>query len=100
MTKDERDAIVALTNRFDEFMDQYETDMRGDKELDSANIGLLNEIRELKKFPSFLNLLVRKPVQTILVSLTLFLALDAMSTFGILRSVAGLFGLVLPGWNK
>ena len=41
-----------LQRRVGEFVDQYEVDMRGDKDLTNGNRGLVGEVREIKKYIS------------------------------------------------
>ncbi len=62
-------AIAALEKKHDDFQDQYELDMRGDKNTQNGNIGLVGVIRKQgevqKKNPSMLYLLRNFPIRTI-----------------------------------
>lgn len=91
--------IQELKAKLEEFVEQYESDMRGDTKLDNGNSGLIGAIREMRKYikeyPSLLYLLFKKPVPTIAVLVGTWLVLATLYEFGLLRLLAGLFGINL-----
>lgn len=96
MTKEESAAIEALAKEFHDFIATYEKDMRGDNDPNSENVGLVNIIRELKKYPSTAYRLAKNPIATTAALLGLFLFLDTLSTFGVLRWIAAWLGFKVP----
>ena len=87
----------ALRRDFANFVAQYERDMRGDMSLDESrqSIGIINELRELKRYPSVTWLLAHKPVSTVATILTVFAVLMAVYSAGLFRILGTAFGVNL-----
>jgi len=92
--------IGELIERFDKFVEQYELDMRGDKNVSNGHSGLVGEIRKLKdvhtRYPSITWLLAHKPFQTGAVIIGTYIGITALYTFGLLKLFAAMFGVNLP----
>lgn len=97
----------SLEIKFDKFVEQYEQDMRGDKNLDNGNLGVIGNIRKVKdtqqkhaedhkKYPSLTYLILTKPFQTISAILIVYFLLDTLATLGMLKIFASLFGVPFP----
>jgi len=93
-------ALKSIEGKMDKFIEQYEIDMRGDKDLENGNRGVIGEIREIKKYirdyPSLAYLFARKPFQTIGAIIAVFVILTTLYTLGILRIIGAAIGVTLP----
>jgi hypothetical protein len=97
MTNEEKASLTALSKSFEAFIDVYEKDMRGDNDPTSKNVGIIGELRELKKYPSIAYNMAYKPLQTIAAIIGIFVILDTLSTFGVLRWLASVIDFRIPG---
>ena len=92
--------LDAIEEKLDSFIETYETDMRGDKDLTNGNRGVIGEIRFIKdvlqKYPSIAFSMSKSPFKTVGIILACFVALDTLSTFGILRWLVSFFGITIP----
>lgn len=99
MTKDERVAIEKLAARFEEFVQTYETDMRGSSRVD-GNPGMIGEIRKLKeyieKYPSITYLFAIRPFKIIGTIVAMFIILSTLWSLGLLKVVATVLGVPTP----
>lgn len=79
-----------VLDALEKFRETYETDMRGDKSTGAdASIGLVGEIRDIKKyihdFPSLTWLFAHKPLQTAGTIIGIFVLLMGLYTAGLLK---------------
>jgi hypothetical protein len=92
--------LDAIQDKLDSFIETYETDMRGDKDLTNGNKGVIGEIRFIKdvlqKYPSIAFAMSKSPFKTLGIILACFVVLDTLSTFGILRWLVSFFGITIP----
>ena len=83
------DELRELTEKFEKFLQQYETDMRGDKSLNGGKQGIVGFVREIKKtqddYPSLTWLFAHKPVPTVGAVLFIYIILTALSQLGMLK---------------
>jgi len=88
-----------LEQKLDKFIEQYEIDMRGDKEL-NGNRGIIGNLRHMKKiqtdYPSLTWLFAHRPFPTITTILFVYVLLTALSQYGVLRFFMAYFGLPSP----
>lgn len=93
--------LADLDAKLDKFLQQYELDMRGDKDIEEGGraglIGAIREVRKyIKEYPSLTYLLSKKPFSTVAVGIGVWLALATLYEFGILKIIAGMFGISTP----
>jgi hypothetical protein len=90
-------AVVDIDNRIESFVTQYETDMRGDKNLGNGNSGVIGEIRKIQKYindyPTIAYQFSKNPVKVIGYTVAIFLLLMTLYTAGMLEIIAKTFGL-------
>lgn len=96
MTKSEQAQLAELQKKLDDFIAQYNSDMRGDNDPNSKNIGMINEIRELKKYRPLQWYFLNYPVQFLTCLFFGFAAMDFITTFGIFTWIAARFGWWYP----
>ena len=88
--------------KIDLFIQQYELDMRGDKDLSNGNRGVIGELREIKKtlkeHPSLTWLIAHRPVPTFAIVFTIYLIFEMITTYAppLLQGLLGLAGVRLP----
>ena len=89
-----------LDKKIDDFANQYELDMRGDKTLQNGNRGVIGEIRDIKEYmrdyPSITYLFARHPFKVIAVALGVFVIFMTLYTLGMLKIVGAAVGISLP----
>ena len=89
-----------LIDKFEKFCEQYESDMRGDKKLNNGDLGVINEIRQIKellrKYPSLTWLLVHRTLPTLAVIVGVYVFLSAIYTVGLLRLLGAMVGVEMP----
>jgi len=94
------DKIEALVTKFDNFIQQYELDMRGDKHLDNGNKGVIGEIRAIKTYqkdyPSLIWLLKKYPIKVGGSILAGFLLLMSLYQLGVIKILLAYFGVSTP----
>lgn len=94
------DKLNELRKTLDEFIHQYETDMRGDNKVNGGYAGLINCVRKIKetqdKYPSITWLFAHKPFATIATGVGIFVLLSALYTVGLLKVLGALLGVTLP----
>lgn len=60
------EAVNELAEKFDRFVDQYNIDMHGDKDINGGKIGIVGHIREIRKYnrenPSLIWVAKNKPL--------------------------------------
>lgn len=87
--------------KFDAFAEQYELDMRGDKNLENGNKGIIGEIREIKKYhkeyPSLLWLFAHKPIPTISAVIFIYLLLMMLYTVGLFSYIPAYAEMIVSG---
>ena len=87
------------TDKFDKFLEQYELDMRGNKDLSNGNRGVIGELRSLKEtqddYPSLTWLLAHKPLPTLAIIIGSFLVLYGSIVLGTIKIVTPLIGVDL-----
>jgi len=93
--------LKELVGKFDEFLEAYDRDMRGDTNAANGGArGIVNEIREMKKtladYPSLTFLLAKKPFQTVGTMMIVFTILETLWTIGMFRLFAAMAGIELP----
>ena len=92
--------VDILVTKLDKFIDQYESDMRGDMDSGNGNRGVIGEIRLMKQYqrdyPSILWLLKNSPIKTIATVLAVFLFLMTLYQFGMMEFLLGYFGVPIP----
>jgi len=96
-----KDILEKLYEKVDNFIEQYDKDMRGD--MDSSNggkKGIVDNLRELrqiqKEYPSMLWLFAHKPFTTMGAVLGVFALLSALMAVGLLNFVGAYFGINIP----
>ena len=96
---DEKDKLDELIDIVTEFKEQYELDMRGENTV-NGEIGLINEIRELKQYktqyPSLTWLLSNKTIQTLAVIVGAWLFLWSLTVVGIIQILTAMLGISFP----
>jgi actin-like ATPase involved in cell morphogenesis len=94
------DRLDKLIEKVEKFIDQYESDMRGDKSLNNGNGGVIGELRKLKdtvqKYPSLTWLFAHRPLPTIATAVGIFVFLTAIYTAGLFKLFAGMVGVNIP----
>lgn len=92
--------LDGLNEKVCEFLDQYELDMRGDKNPSDGKRGIVGTIRDItryqREYPSIPYLLKTKPLKTIGVILGVVLFILALHDVGLIRIFGMYFGLVIP----
>jgi hypothetical protein len=82
------------------FIEQYESDMRGDKNLGNGNRGVIGEIREIKQYqaeyPSLLWLFAHKPTKTIGAILLILIVFMTLYNLGLIQILSAYFGVPMP----
>jgi hypothetical protein len=90
--------LKSIMAKMDGFIAQYELDMRGDKDLDNGNRGVIGAIRELQKYnkeyPTIAYQFARNPAKVSAAVVSVFILLMMLYTAGIIEVVAKTFGLV------
>ena len=95
--KDEKlDKLISIV---EEFKEQYELDMRGANTV-NGEIGLINEIRELKQYktqyPSLTWLLANKTGRTIAAIVGAWIFLWSLTVVGIMQILTAMLGISFP----
>jgi len=89
-----------LEEKLDEFIIQYELDMRGDKDLTNGNQGIIGIIRDLKKFnkeyPSLTWVWKEHPLNVLGAVMGSFIILNMLYHLDILSTIGGIVGLSIP----
>ena len=104
---DSKETILVNKGQLDEiqtqlhsFIEIYEVDMRGDKDLTNGNRGVIGEIRAIKetllKYPSLSFVFSKNPLKTVGIILVGFVVLDTLSSFGLLRWLISVLGITVP----
>ena len=93
-------ALKELKGNVEKFTEQYELDMRGDKDLSNGNKGMVGEIREIKKyihdFPSLTYLFYKYPLRVVGVGIGVFLVFMTLYSLGLLKVLGAMIGVPLP----
>ena len=97
-TKDDLTILeMSICKKLDAFEDKYDLDMRGDTvSTNGGRRGMVENIRELRRYPSITWLFAHKPLQTALVVIGIFVILFAMMSVGLLNLLGAMLGLKLP----
>jgi len=92
--------IEELREMMEQFIGQYELDMRGDKKINGGSIGVIGNIRKIKetqdKYPSLTWLLANRLLPTIAIGLGVWLFIWGLTVVGMIRFAAAMFGLDVP----
>ena len=99
--RERTDRLEQFIREFREFREQYELDMRGNKEInDKGSCGVIGEMRKLKerleKYPSLTWLFATRPFQTMAGILAVYVLLNALYTVGLIRFFSAFFGIAMP----
>lgn len=78
----EKSEIQELREILDEFIKTYEADMRGDNDLNGGRLGIIGNIRNVKRlqkdYPTLLWLLVHKTVPTVVTIIIVHVILEEL----------------------
>lgn len=93
--------VDSIEEKLDKFLEQYDRDMRGDMNADNGGRrGVVSNIRNLRKlwkdYPSLLWLFSHKPLQTVAVTVGIFILLSSLMTVGILNIIGAMVGVRMP----
>ena len=88
----------SLEEKFDEFVRQYNLDMRGDNNTGKdAKLGLVDNVRKIgetqRLYPSLTWLFAHKPLPTIAIVIGVFLVLYGSLAYGILTMIGAMLGV-------
>lgn len=85
---------------FDNFVRQYNIDMRGDMVSSNGRRGMVNDVRETRKYqsdyPSLKWLFVHRPIKTVTTIVGTYILLSTLTAVGLLNLLASMAGLKLP----
>lgn len=94
------DTIQRIEEKLDDFIKTYEIDMRGDKTVNGGKKGLVEHMREVKKYieenPSLVWLLRNKTFPTIAIIITVFLLLEILFQVGFFSFLLPALGIDIP----
>lgn len=100
MAERKESKLDELIKTVDSFIEQYELDMRGDKNLGNGNRGVIGEIRKIKdyveKYPSLLFLFATRPFKTTGAVIGIFVLLMSLYTAGLIKIITAMLGVALP----
>lgn len=92
----EMDRIEELIDKFDQFVENYERDMRGDNKI-NGDSGIVGEVRKLKemmqRYPSLTWMFAHKPFYTLAVGLGVWLFIWGLTVVGLIQFFAALLGI-------
>lgn len=95
-----RDTVEHSNEKLVSFIDQYELDMRGDKDLGNGNRGVIGEIRDIKKYqkdyPSLTWLIKHHTFKTCGVILFILMLFMTLYNLGLMQVLSAYFGLPTP----
>ena len=88
----------SLEEKFDEFVRQYNLDMRGDNNTgEDAKLGLVDNVRKIgeiqRLYPSLTWLFAHKPGPTIAVTIGIFLVLYGLTVLGAVKMFGSMLGV-------
>jgi hypothetical protein len=98
--KNIQNTVESSNKRLIGFIEQYELDMRGDKDLGNGNRGVIGEIRYIKhyqkEYPSLTWLLKHHPIKTGGAILFVFMLIMTLYNLGLMQFLLAYFGVSTP----
>ena len=95
-----REEFLALVEKFAQFIEQYEKDMRGDKSLKDGDRGMVGWMREvidyIRDYPSLTWLFAHRPLSTVGTIIGGFVGVMGLYSAGLLKLAAAVLGVSIP----
>jgi hypothetical protein len=89
-----------LEQKLNQFISQYDQDMRGDAQLNGGKKGVINTIREIKQcqedYPSLTWMLSHRTAKTITTLVIVYAILMTLWSAGLFSIISGLVGVNVP----
>lgn len=89
-----------VEQKLNQFVTQYDHDMRGDARVNGGSKGLVNTLREIKQcqedYPSLTWLLSHRTAKTITTMVLVYAILMTLWSAGLFSIISGMIGLSVP----